>query len=204
MTKRGSVYCIANGAMPGIVKIGATLRSPEDRLSEARSMTWAPSSFDLIAQAAVEDAFGMEAALHAMLAHRRVEARREFFELTHAEARALFNTVALLSGPREALEFGVPGETGEYVESGAGRPGASSEDRLRAWVESKYTHMELRDKDRGTKLEALHSAYMRACPPVHTRQLGKNTFARLLSTVYPGIGPHKNGACTVSGLYLLR
>jgi len=59
--------------------------------------------------------------------------------------------------------------------------------------------MELRDKDRGTKLEALHSAYMRACPPVHTRQLGKNTFARMLSTVYPGIGPHKNGACTVSG-----
>ena len=63
--------------------------------------------------------------------------------------------------------------------------------------------MELRDKDRGTKLEALHSAYMRACPPVHTRQLGKNTFARMLGTVYPGIGPHKNGACTVSGLYLL-
>jgi hypothetical protein len=167
-------------------------------------MTWAPSSFDLIAQAAVEDAFGMETALHAMLAHRRVEARREFFELTHAEARALFNTVALLSGPREALEFGVPGETGEYVESGAGRPGASSEDKLRAWVESKYTHMELRDKDRGTKLEALHSAYMRARPPVHTRQLGKINFARMLSTVYPGIGPHKNGACTVSGLYLLR
>lgn len=73
MTKRGSVYCIANGAMPGIVKIGATLRSPEDRLSEARSVTWAPSSFDLIAQAAVEDAFGMEAALHAMLAHRLAE-----------------------------------------------------------------------------------------------------------------------------------
>ncbi len=55
--------------------------------------------------------------------------------------------------------------------------------------------MELRDKDRGTKLEALHSA------PVHTRQLG----TRMLSTVChgpPAIGPHKNGACTVSGAAL--
>ena len=72
MAKRGSVYCIANGAMPGIVKIGATLRSPEDRLSEARSVTWAPSSFDG-SHTAVEDAFGMEAALHALLAHRLAE-----------------------------------------------------------------------------------------------------------------------------------
>ena len=106
MTRRGSVYCIANGAMPGIVKIGATLRSPEDRLSEARSVTWAPSSFDLIAQAAVEDAFGMEAALHAMLAHRLAEVglKRGASSLSsRTPKRALFDTVALLSGaPRRA------------------------------------------------------------------------------------------------------
>lgn len=193
--------------MPGIVKIGATLRSPEDRLNEARSVTWAPSSFCLIAHATVEDAFGMEAALHAMLAHRRVEARREFFELTHAEARALFDTVALLSGPREvreAREAREAREYGEFVGGRTGEYGSSDEEKLRAWVESKYTHIELRDKDMGTKLEALHSAYVRARPPVHTRQLGKINFARMLSTVWPGIGPHKNGACTVSGLYLLR
>ena len=91
MAKRGSVYCIANDTMPGIVKIGATLRNPEDRLNEARATTWAPSCFRIIAQAAVEDAFGTEQALHALLAHRanasRFEARREFFTLTHADGR---------------------------------------------------------------------------------------------------------------------
>ena len=159
MTKRGSVYCIANGAMPGIVKIGATLRSPEDRLSEARSVTWAPSSFDLIAQAAVEDAFGMEAALHAMLAHRRVEARREFFELTHAEARALFDTVALLSGPRAGREAREAREAREpQSEAVRARGAATAEEKLRAWVDSKYTRIPLREKDTGSKLEALHTA----------------------------------------------
>ncbi len=66
-------------------------------------MTWAPSSFDG-SHTAVEDAFGMEdrAPCDACAPPRgsRVEARRELFELTHA----LFDTVALLSGPREARE----------------------------------------------------------------------------------------------------
>ena len=201
MTKRGSVYCIANGAMPGIVKIGATLRSPEDRLSEARSVTWAPSSFDLIAHTAVEDAFGMEAALHAMLAHRRVEARREFFELTHAEARALFDTVALLSGPRagrEAREAREPQSEAVRV-----RGAVTAEERLRAWVDSKYTRIPLREKDTGSKLEALHTAYASAAPPVHQSCLGKTTFGRMLCSVYPGVGPHR-GSAGETGLFLLR
>ena len=84
MARRGYVYCIANDAIPGIVKIGATVRDPEDRLSEARATTWAPSCFRIVAQAAVDDAFAAEHALHALLAARRFEARREFFALTHA------------------------------------------------------------------------------------------------------------------------
>ena len=59
-------------------------------------------------------------------------------------------------------------------------------------MQSKYTHMELRDKDRGTKLEAWRAA------PVHTRQLG----TRMLCPGPPAIGPHKNGVCTVSGALL--
>ena len=33
---------------------------------------------------------------------------------------------------------------------------------------------------------------------------GKILFAKLLSAVYPNIGPHKNMNHTASGLYLLR
>jgi hypothetical protein len=40
--------------------------------------------------------------------------------------------------------------------------------------------------------------------PVHTRVLGRNTFAKLLGSIYPNVGPHKNSNHTVSGLFLLR
>ncbi len=78
------------------------------------------------------------------------------------------------------------------------------EGRLRAWVESNYTHIPLREKDTGTKLEALYAAYTSAAPPIHQKVLGRNKFAAMLGAVYAGIGPHRNAAGTVNGLYLLR
>ena len=76
--------------------------------------------------------------------------------------------------------------------------------KLREWVEERYTHVPLREKDSGTKLEVLYAAYTLAAPPVHAKVLGKILFGKMLNTVFPNVGPHKNGACTVSGLYLLR
>ena len=76
--------------------------------------------------------------------------------------------------------------------------------KLRAWVEEQYTRVPLREKDSGTKLEALYSAHATASPPVHARLLGKTTFGEMLNAVYPHVGPYKNRARTVSGLYLLR
>jgi hypothetical protein len=78
------------------------------------------------------------------------------------------------------------------------------EGRLRAWVEANYTHIPLREKDTGTKLEALFGAYASAAPPVHQKPLGRNKFAAMLGVVYAGIGPHRNAAGSVNGLYLLR
>jgi hypothetical protein len=219
MARRGYVYCIANDAIPGIVKIGATVRDPEDRLSEARATTWAPSCFRIIAQAAVDDAFAAEHALHALLAARRFEARREFFALTHAEARAVFDVVALASAPAQHARPVVASlhaplaplardEPVSAVQHAREQPVSavpvSPEDRLRAWVEEHYTHVPLREKDKGTKLEPLYTAYATSAPPVHAKPLGKILFAKMLNSVFPNIGPHKNGACTVSGLYLLR
>ena len=78
------------------------------------------------------------------------------------------------------------------------------EGKLRAWVEEHYTHVPLREKDSGTKLEVLHTAYASAAPPVHAKVLGKILFAKMLNAVYPNIGPHKNTNHTANGLYLLR
>jgi hypothetical protein len=235
---------MANDEMPRIVKIGATLRSPEERLNDARATTWAPTCYRIIAQAPVEDAFAAEQALHTLLAHRRLEARREFFRIPHAEARALFAAIRAIGqltdddsvlGPDETDEpdAGIcPGETGDGTgtdEGGASAinpllrslrslraaresrfavAGATSQrdsepvqDRLRAWVESKYTHLPLREKDAGTKLDKLHGEYARS--GVHARPLGKIKFAQMLSAVYPGIGPHKNSTGSAH-VYLLR
>ncbi len=71
-------------------------------------------------------------------------------------------------------------------------------------VEENYTHVPLREKDTGTKLEGHFGAYNAEAPPVHQRPLGRNKFAQMLGEVYPGIGPHKNTTGTVNGLYLLR
>ena len=78
------------------------------------------------------------------------------------------------------------------------------EGKLRAWVEEHYSHVPLREKDTGTKLEALYTAYASSVPAVHAKVLGKILFAKLLNAVYPNIGPHKNTNHTANGLYLLR
>ena len=58
------------------------------------------------------------------------------------------------------------------------------------------------EKDSGSKLEELHGEYVRA--GAHSKPLGKTTFKGMLVGLYPGIGPYRNTAGTVSGLYLLR
>ena len=74
------------------------------------------------------------------------------------------------------------------LRSTRGRP----EGELRAWVEANYTRIPLREKDSGTKLEALYASYFSATPPVHAKILGRSKFAAMLGSVYPGVGPHRN------------
>jgi len=78
------------------------------------------------------------------------------------------------------------------------------EGRLRAWVEQHYTHVPLREKDTGTKLGTLYTSYWGSVPPVHSKLLGRNKFAAMLSAVYPNVGPHRNKESTIKCLYLLR
>ena len=78
------------------------------------------------------------------------------------------------------------------------------EGKLRAWVEEHYSHVPLREKDSGTKLETLYAAYTATSPPVHAKMLGRNKFAAMLSAVYRNVGPHRNKDNTATGLYLLR
>lgn len=222
---RGWVYVFATPSMPDVVKIGATRRNPNERLEEANaSDTWRPPRpYVVVCATEVADPFACERAVHALLAARRVNTRHEFFEITAHEARVLLPLLAARE-PREPFASGdrhneseseAPVVTAVTAFTAAPLPAArdaafarretpTSEGELREWVEEHYAHVPLREKDTGTKLEALYAAYVSTAPPVHAKILGRNTFGKMLNAVYTNIGPHKNGAATISGLYLLR
>ena len=149
MANRGSVYCIANDAMPGIVKIGATVRDPTDRLSDARAVTG--GGLRRASESSVDDAFATERALHALLAARRFEARREFFTLTHDEARALFDTVARVAvGAHHAPRVAPAHQAVSARVARVAEVPVSYAEQLRAWVESKlHAHSAARKKTPG-------------------------------------------------------
>ena len=213
------MYVFATPSMPDVVKIGATRRNPNERLEEANaSDTWRPPRpYVVVCATEVADPFACERAVHALLAARRVNTRHEFFEITAHEARVILPLLAARE-PREPRDppVSVAGDESESeapavtAVTAAPPPAArretptSEEAMLRAWVDASYTHVPLREKNTGTKLEALYRAYVSATHPVHAKMLGRNTFGKMLNAVWPNIGPHKNGACTISGLYLLR
>ena len=92
MAKSGFVYCIANDAMPGLVKIGATAREPggPPRGGAPRYLGALVLSDHCASRR--RRRVRNRTCFHALLAPpRRFEARREFFfRLTHEEARAVF------------------------------------------------------------------------------------------------------------------
>jgi hypothetical protein len=207
----GYVYAFASPSMAGIVKIGATTHDPAARLVDANSAdTWRPPApYELVCAAHVPSAFATERALHTILGTRRINARREFFRASYVEARSLFALLAEdCSQPAgeavgdEDPARGPRASTGVAV-GPAGQSHLRQEANLRSWVESNYTRVPLREKDTGTKLEALHTTYASAVPQVHAKLMGKTTFGKMIVAVYPGIGPHR-GSSGETGLFLLR
>ncbi|MEU8658219.1 GIY-YIG nuclease family protein [Actinoplanes philippinensis] len=108
------MYVISNiGAFgESMIKVGLTRRlDPMDRVRELSDAS-VPFNFDVHALFFSENAVGIEAAMHARLADRRVNRvnhRREFFHATPAEAKTLLADLAgnLLQYEEvpQALEF---------------------------------------------------------------------------------------------------
>ena len=112
--RAGYVYVISNLGSFGdrIVKIGMTRRiDPNERVRELGDAS-VPFKYDVHALFFSDDAVGIEAKLHALLAERRVNlvnTRREFFYATPPEVKTLLASLAgeLLQyeDAPEALEF---------------------------------------------------------------------------------------------------
>ncbi|MCG7548799.1 GIY-YIG nuclease family protein [Pseudoalteromonas sp. Of7M-16] len=82
---KGFVYILQNKAMPGIVKIGYTAGSVEQRMEQLNT-TGVPIPFELLACFAVSHAQQCEAKVHDVLRDVRVNDSREFFSLSLIEA----------------------------------------------------------------------------------------------------------------------
>lgn len=84
--KEGYVYILSNPTMPGIVKIGKTVRAPEVRLKELNSATGVAMPFKLETVVETKNPSLTERIIHEHLSSRRINQRREFFEVSVKDA----------------------------------------------------------------------------------------------------------------------
>lgn len=75
------VYIMSNDSMPGLLKIGMTTTSPQQRNRELGSATGVPTPFRLEYSIEVSNARQVEQVIHRELSAYRVNRRREFFEM---------------------------------------------------------------------------------------------------------------------------
>jgi len=73
------LYILSNPSMPGLIKIGKTTTSPNQRMSELYS-TGVPTPFVLELSVEIDDCHASERAAHGALAKYRVADNREFFK----------------------------------------------------------------------------------------------------------------------------
>lgn len=87
----GYIYVLTNRSMPGLVKVGKTVRDPLTRMNELSGATGVPTPFELAFTLEFDDCHTAERQIHQQLSERgtRVSNRREFFQVSPNTARIL-------------------------------------------------------------------------------------------------------------------
>lgn len=85
---KGFVYVLTNPSMPGIVKIGKTTRSVDQRADELYQ-TGVPERFTIAGQVASPDCSELERKVHVFFQNDRVSHQREFFRVPADKAVAV-------------------------------------------------------------------------------------------------------------------
>ena len=123
----GCVYILRNPAMPGLIKIGYTTRTAEDRARELyEGALGVPKPFVVVHINDCEEPRELEAAVHKRLAEYRINGNREFFEYPADDAYELVKDLhtenqqerkPLLSWEKikEGLMVGFLFKIGEYI-----------------------------------------------------------------------------------------
>lgn len=106
----GFVYILSNESMPGLVKIGFTERTVEERVEELSSHTGVASPYKAEASFPVTG-MDVERRIHAELKNFRNSYNREFFRLTPKEAIAAVSKILNIALPAEDTQPPQPGES---------------------------------------------------------------------------------------------
>ena len=94
---------LTNPVMPGLVKIGCTTGSVEDRIYDLSAASGVPVAFQCHFAAQVSDMAAKERTLHQLFSDKRVNPRREFFEVAPEKV-----VLAIRMGPYSEV---TPGKT---------------------------------------------------------------------------------------------
>lgn len=90
----GYVYILINPSMPGLIKIGRTLRDASTRARELSSASGVPTPYNVALELFSEQHDVLEDMIHRELSDFRVDAKREFFRYPIAKAVALLQKLA--------------------------------------------------------------------------------------------------------------
>ena len=85
----GFVYILFNPWMPGVLKIGCTNRSPNERAQELSKPTGVPEDFSVLAYFEMQDFQHYERKIHTDFDHLRVNHCREFFRVSARDLREI-------------------------------------------------------------------------------------------------------------------
>lgn len=97
-SKPGFVYAMTSGSLQdsGLIKIGRCTCPPLERAKQLTSSTAAPSPFVVLYSKKVSDCVAAEALLHERFADRRINDKREFFQVSLEEVAFSMDRVARL------------------------------------------------------------------------------------------------------------
>lgn len=114
MEHHGYLYVLANSAMPGLVKVGKTNRTPSERAAELSSVTGLPSPFIVVYEQLFQDCSAAESFVHTHLAQKgfRVSDNREFF---NAPVNEVVRAITLAPGPIDSNSTKIVRETEDDV-----------------------------------------------------------------------------------------
>lgn len=90
----GCVYILKNEAMPGLIKIGYTTRTAEERANELyEGITGVPMPFEVVHKYPCEEPEKLEREIHRKLSSHRINGSREFFKYSADDALQLIQEV---------------------------------------------------------------------------------------------------------------